>query len=68
MMGAVEHDLPPDPDLDELPAELREHDGPLTLTGSDEDGNVWAGRVTREQIASALADARRLREAADDEA
>lgn len=59
----MEHNLPADPDLDELPAELREHDGPLILTGIDEDRNVWDGQVTREQVASALADGRRLREA-----
>jgi hypothetical protein len=62
MMENVDPDLPVDPNLEELPAELREHEGPLTLTASDEDGNVWEGSVTREQIASAQADARRLRE------
>lgn len=67
MRGSGDPELPRDPDLDELPAELREHDGPLILTGSDEHGNVWSGQVTREQVASALADGRRLREAADDE-
>jgi hypothetical protein len=66
-VAPLDPDLPSDPDLDELPAELREHDRPLTITGTDEDGNVWEGVVTREQVASALADARRLREAQEEE-
>jgi hypothetical protein len=42
-----EHELPPDPDLDELPDEIAGAEGPLTLTGTDEHGNVWSGPVER---------------------
>lgn len=45
-MAPHDPDLPRDPDLDELPAELRDHEGPLTITGSDEDGNVYEGTTT----------------------
>jgi hypothetical protein len=29
----TEHELPPDPDLDDLPDAIAEAEGPLTLTG-----------------------------------
>jgi hypothetical protein len=55
-------ELPPDPDLDDLPPELAEHPGPFTISGVDEDGNVWEGPVAREHVAAGFADARRARE------
>ena len=61
------HELPRDPDLDDLPDEVRLHPGPFTISGVDEDGNVWSAPVTREQLAWAFADARR-REDDDDAA
>ena len=36
-----DHELPPDPDLYDLPDELWRHPGPFTISGVDEDGNVW---------------------------
>jgi hypothetical protein len=62
-----DHELPPDPDLDDLPDEIAEAEGPLTLTGTDEDGNVWSGPVERIDIARGFADARRI-DGADDPA
>ena len=59
-------DLPPDPDLDDLPPELAEHPGPFQISGTDEDGNVWEGPVSREHLAAGFADARRVPEADDD--
>lgn len=59
----VDPDMPVDPDLEELPEKLRHHEGPLTITGTDEDGNVWEAQVMPKDVASALADARRLRAA-----
>jgi hypothetical protein len=47
-------DLPPDPDLDDLPDEIAEHPGPFTIEGVDEDGNVWSGPVTRDDLARGL--------------
>jgi hypothetical protein len=61
----MDDELPPDPDLDSLPEELAEHPGPWRITASDEDGNVWAASVTREAIASTLADERRRHETDD---
>jgi len=55
-----DHELPPDPDLDDLPDEIAEAEGPLTLTGTDEDGNVWSGPVERIDIPRGFADARRI--------
>ena len=62
-------ELPRDPDLDDLPAELRRRHGPLLIQGRDPDtGELHESAITREQVASAFADARRHREAADDDA
>jgi hypothetical protein len=57
-------DLPPDPDLDDLPAELEDHAGPLYYGFIDpESGAVYPlRRVTREELATIMADARRARE------
>jgi len=60
----VDDELPPDPDLDDLPTEIAEAEGPLTLTGTDEDGNVWSGPVEKLDVARGFADRRR----ADDDA
>jgi hypothetical protein len=54
-----------DPDLDDLPDELRLHDGPFVIRGVDEDGNVYEAPVTREHLASSFADRRRLEADAD---
>jgi hypothetical protein len=54
-------ELPPDPDLDDLPPELRE--GSLTLVGWDRDtGERFEGPVEPIDLARGLADRRRLRE------
>jgi hypothetical protein len=72
MMDGVEPpELPRDPDLDEpLPTELAQHEGPLYYGLIDpETGAVYPlRRVTREELASMMADDRRRREADDDEA
>jgi len=47
-------------DLDDLPEELLQAEGPLTLTGTDEDGNVWTGPVERIDLARGFADRRRI--------
>ena len=67
-MDEHEHDpsLPPDPDLDDLPRELAEREGPLVITGVDEDGTHYAAYVTKEHLAAGFADARRVREDADE--
>ena len=57
--------LPPDPDLDDLPDEIDRAEGPLTIVGEDEDGKVWEAPITREELAAAFADRRRALE--DDE-
>jgi hypothetical protein len=62
MPDVNEHEPPPDPDLDDLPRELAEREGPLVITGVDEDGTHGAAYVTKDDIARAFADARRLRE------
>ena len=59
-------ELPRDPDLDHLPDSIAHAVGPLTITGSDEDGNVWSATVTKDELAVAFADARRVDEADDD--
>ena len=56
----TEHELPADPDEDALPEEIAEDPGPFFIEGVDEDGNVWAGPVSREDIARGFADRRRL--------
>jgi hypothetical protein len=55
-------DLPPDPDLDDLPRELAEREGPLVISGVDEDGTHYAAFVTKDDLARGSADARRVRE------
>ena len=68
-MGSVE--LPRDPDLDEpLPPELEVHSGPLYFGFIDpETGAVYPlRRVSRAELATIMADQRRLREAEDGEA
>ena len=65
MAGMDEYELPPDPDLDDLPRELAEREGPLVISGVDEDGVHYAAFVSKEHVAAGFADARRLRE--DDE-
>jgi hypothetical protein len=55
--------MPSDPDLDEA-LELREATGQLWISGRDPDtGELCREPISREDAASALADARRLREA-----
>jgi hypothetical protein len=49
-MMAGMSELPPDPDLDDLPPELAEQEGPVIITGTDEDGNVWSAPITREDL------------------
>lgn len=58
-------ELPPDPDLDDLPRELAEREGPFVISGVDEDGTHYAAFVTKDDLARGFADARRVRE--DDE-
>ena len=43
----TEHELPPDPDLDDLPDEIAQAEGPLTLTGVDEDWRASAWWLER---------------------
>jgi hypothetical protein len=61
--------MPLDPDLDDLPDELRERPGPFRISGVDrETGERFEGQVSRDDLARGLADARRLRELGDDSA
>jgi hypothetical protein len=53
-----EHELPPDPDLDDLPDEIEHARGPLKIVGEDEDGNVLEEPITREELAAAFAERR----------
>jgi hypothetical protein len=63
MAGVDEHELPLDPDLDDLPPELRDARGPLTLVGWDrETGERFEGPIEKIDLARGLADRRRLRE------
>lgn len=64
----ADDELPPDPDLDDLPEEIAEHPGPFFIEGVDEDGNVWSGPVSREDIARGFADRRRVLDAGNDPA
>jgi hypothetical protein len=66
----LDGDLPLDPDLDDLPPELEAHPGWMYFGFIDpKSGAVYPlRRITREEIAGILADERRRREAADDEA
>jgi hypothetical protein len=54
-------DLPPDPDLDDLPPELADHHGPLYIEAVF-DGERVRASITREQIAAVFADRRRREE------
>ena len=59
--------FPPDPDLDDLPPELREREGLFTVSGVDrETGERFDAQLTRDELASAFADRRRYDE--DDDA
>jgi hypothetical protein len=56
-------ELPPDPDLDAIDPDIAAAiDGPLTISGVDEDGNVYSAPVAIEHVAAALADVCRARE------
>jgi hypothetical protein len=65
MSSVHEDELPPDPDLDDLPPELAAAARPLTISGTDEDGNVWDTPITKDELAAAFADRRRMLEDAD---
>jgi hypothetical protein len=59
-------DLPPDPDLDDLPDELRERPGPFRVSGVDRDtGETFSGEISRDELAAGFADARRYDESGD---
>jgi hypothetical protein len=61
-----EHELPPDPDLYDLPDDLWRHPGPFTISGVDpETGERFSFEITKEELATAFADRRR---AAEDDA
>lgn len=58
--------MPRDPDEDDLPDEIAQTEGPLTITGWDrETGERFEGPVSRDDLARGFADARRVCE--DDE-
>lgn len=60
-------DLPPDPDLDEIPPDIAAAPGPWTISGVDrETGEVFESQIEPGLLASSLASARRLRERDDD--
>jgi hypothetical protein len=62
-----ELELPPDPDLYDLPDELWRHPGPFVVSDVDrETGEVFEGPITKEELGTAFADTRRASE--DDEA
>ena len=61
----MDDELPPDPDLDDLPDELWRHPGPFTISGVDEDGNVFSAEITKDELAAGFADARRAAEPLD---
>ena len=53
-------ELPPDPDLDDLPEELIQRQGPFTVSARDPDtGEVFRADITKDDLAAAFADARR---------
>lgn len=56
MAGVDEHELPVDPDYDDLPAELAEHPGPMRIIGVDQEGNAWETPITHDQLAAAFGD------------
>ena len=58
-------ELTADPDEDDLPDEIAEAEGPLTLTGVDERRERIEGPVERIDLARGFADRRRVD--ADDE-
>jgi hypothetical protein len=63
MADRTDDDLPPDPDLDDLPAEFADHSGPLTIRArARETGETFEAPTTREDVATGLADLRRSRE------
>lgn len=65
----MDDELPPDPDLDDLPDELRERKGLLMIQGRDPDTGAWqSAPTTVDQLAPAFADLRRAREDDDDRA
>lgn len=54
-------ELPPDPDLDDLPDELAAADGPLLIRGVDPvTGQAYEQPISKEQLGAAFADRRRL--------
>jgi hypothetical protein len=56
-------EMPADPDLDQLPDEIADASGPLRIRGVDpETGEEYEQAITREQIAAAIAERRRLDE------
>jgi hypothetical protein len=56
-------ELPPDPDLADLPDELVLAPGPLRIRGVDPaTGEEYEAPVTREHVAAAFADRRRADE------
>jgi hypothetical protein len=61
-MAELPEDLPQDPDLDELPPELR-HAGALRIVATDPDtGERVEGLIFSDHLAEGLADARRALE------
>lgn len=56
-------ELPPDPDLDDLPDELAAAPGPLHVRAVDpETGQEYEQPITREELGAAFAERRRLEE------
>jgi hypothetical protein len=61
-------ELPPDPDLDDLPRARAEHDGMLSIRARDPDtGETFTAPTTHQDVARGLADLRRQRENEDDQ-
>jgi hypothetical protein len=59
----VSDELPPDPDLDDLPDELARASGLLRIRGVDPDtGETLEQPITREELGAAFAERRRLDE------
>ena len=55
-------DLPPDPDMDDLPSALADNDGVLTISArGPETGETYSAPTTHEDVARGLADLRRQR-------
>jgi hypothetical protein len=56
-------ELPPDPDLDDLPAAIADADEPLRIRGVDPaTGEQYEQAISKDELGAAFADARRLRE------